>query len=330
VFKLSNVVDFPTRNNSYLDKLFTNDASYINAYCCRSAPLGNSDHASIVITNAILKKTDFSTVYKHAVTPSARRNIQVDIARLDWSPILAIRDLDTKVEAYQKVIQDIYSHHCPIKRFRIKNNSHPAWETPIIQKLRRAKDRAYRLGNPSYIYLKRTLDLFIAKAKRAHYNKQVNSLKAGRANWWRSIKAIESNTVSKAQSHYIIDDMLCDPQQFVNKLNDYYISISKPLSCQPGSIPDIPQNLELDTISIGEVKQRLKILNTGKAVNSQDYPPWITKMCHEDLCVPITNILNHTLREARFPSLYKQAEITPVAKHSSPASCKDYRPISLL
>jgi hypothetical protein len=329
-FNLSNIIDFPTRNNSYLDKIFTNDASYINAECCKAAPLGNSDHVSILITNAVLLKSDFCSIYKHVVTSTAKRNIQIDIARIDWSPLLAIRNLDVKAEAYQKTISDIFNLHCPIKRFRMKNSSHPAWETPIIQKLRRAKDRAFRQGKSSYIYLKKTLDIFICKAKKEHYNNKVNNLKAGRATWWQNIKAIENNTTAKAPAHYILDDKLCDPQQFVNKLNAYYASIAEPMSHQNSNIDSSDKEYDLDPVSIGEVKKHLKSINSTKSVSSEDYPPWITKMCCEDLCVPITNIVNQSLREAKFPSIYKHAEITPVAKHTSPASCKDYRPISLL
>ena len=78
------------------------------------------------------------------------------------------------------------------------------------------------------------------------------------------------------------------------------------------------------------MKQYLRRINSSKSVNSEDYPPWVTKLCYEDLCVPITDIVNQSLQEAKYPTLYKQAEITPVPKHNSPASPKDYRPISLL
>ena len=81
---------------------------------------------------------------------------------------------------------------------------------------------------------------------------------------------------------------------------------------------------------IGEVKSAIKAIDSSKAVNSSEYRPWISKLYHKDLCVPITSIINDVLQQMRFPSPYKTAEITPVPKHSSPATFKDYRPISLL
>ena len=124
---------------------------------------------------------------------------------------------------------------------------------------------------------------------------------------------------------------LYDPQRFVDKLANYYATIAKCSTtteeCQSNdSSPDVNNQ----AVSIGEVKQYLRRINSSKSVNSEDYPPWVTKLRYEDLCVPITDIVNQSLQEAKYPMLYKQAEITPVPEHNSPASPKDYRPISLL
>ena len=59
-------------------------------------------------------------------------------------------------------------------------------------------------------------------------------------------------------------------------------------------------------------------------------PSWITKLCYEDLCVPITGIINQALREAKYPDLHKSIDVTPIAKNNSPSACSDCRPISLL
>ena len=59
-------------------------------------------------------KGRFYNVYK----PASKRDIQIDLARIDWCIILSIGGLDFKVESYQKLVQDIYDKHCPMKRFR--------------------------------------------------------------------------------------------------------------------------------------------------------------------------------------------------------------------
>mgnify|MGYP001790979048 CR=1 FL=1 len=210
----------------------------------------------------------------------------------------------------------------------MKTDSKPAWETPLIQKLRRAKDKAFTLGKPTYEYLRKTLETIIAKAKQRYYDNKINNLKAGTANWWRSIKSLDTTANTNPPSHYIIDNELCTPAQFACRLNNYYNNIAGDQP-QPNIIPT-PSNQRTDEISIGLIKSALKNVNSRKSVHSQDYPPWITKACAEDLCIPITMIVNMTLQQCKFPSLYKRAEITPLPKTKSAATCKDYRPISLL
>mgnify|MGYP001803318362 CR=1 FL=1 len=150
---------------------------------------------------------------------------------------------------------------------------------------------------------------------QSYFNRKVNSLKAGTANWWRSIKTMESGTKAKLPAHYLIDDALCDPQRFVNKLNDYYSSVATPK--QEPAVLDKQSIYRPDEISVGQVKKYLRQMDSRKSVHSGDFPPWITKMCCEDVCIPITNIVNHTLREQIFPAIYKSAKIMPVPKHTS-------------
>ena len=85
-------------------------------------------------------------------------------------------------------------------------------------------------------------------------------------------------------------------------------------------------------VSIGKVKLTvvLKNLNSQKANHSDASPSWITKLCYEDLCVPITGIINQALGEAKYPDLHKSIDVTPMAKNNSPSACSDCRPISLL
>ena len=115
-------------------------------------------------------------------------------------------------------------------------------------------------------------------------------------------------------------------------MNEYYNTIAGEQSHSDNSYEHSspPSNNDTPPISIGQVKAVLKNINTSKAVISDDYPAWISKQFSEDLCVPVARIVNLALQTCRYPSLYKTAEITPIAKTPSPVLCKDYRPISLL
>ena len=48
------------------------------------------------------------------------------------------------------------------------------------------------------------------------------------------------------------------------------------------------------------------------------------------LSTPLTNLLNFSLSKGKVPSLWKQANVTPVFKKNEPSDISNYRPISLL
>ena len=87
---------------------------------------------------------------------------------------------------------------------------------------------------------------------------------------------------------------------------------------------------ELEPLSLGEVKTLLKRLDTSKATSMEDFPTWVSSEGHEDICLPLLDILNTMLSINEFPNLWKRAQIKPSPKVSMPTQYKDFRPISLL
>ena len=74
----------------------------------------------------------------------------------------------------------------------------------------------------------------------------------------------------------------------------------------------------------------LTTIKTRKATHSSDFPSWVTRNNADTLSAPITNIMNTMMQTGIFPTIWKQAEISPLPKTSKPKTYKDYRPISLL
>ena len=74
--------------------------------------------------------------------------------------------------------------------------------------------------------------------------------------------------------------------------------------------------------SIGQVKSCLKHLNTRKATGVDKIPAWILKRYHDDLAPVVHNIVTASIKQCKYPSQYKHALVSPVAKVRNPSMSK--------
>ena len=79
--------------------------------------------------------------------------------------------------------------------------------------------------------------------------------------------------------------------------------------------------------------QIYKLLNdtdTKKATGYDSIPPKMLKISASELCKPITNIINLSIRESCFPPQLKLAEVSPLYKKSDNLERCNHRPVSVL
>jgi hypothetical protein len=164
------------------------------------------------------------------------------------------------------------------------------------------------------------------KHKRQKYHTLLNETLSDQGNWGKNLKKLENKHETPVNLHHI-DNSWINSVELVNHLNEHYCSHEEVTIVEKEhKISAAP----LSEISIGEVKTYLKQINTKKAVHKSDFPPWISKQCAEDLCVPVQDIVNLMFQTRRYPAKWKQGEVVPVPKNKNPKTAKDYRPITLL
>ena len=86
------------------------------------------------------------------------------------------------------------------------------------------------------------------------------------------------------------------------------------------SVNQIPAyKLESISISAFEVEDILKTLKTGKAAGSDSIDNRLLKELARPLSTPLTDLFNFSLSKGKVPSLWKQANVTPVFKKNDPS-----------
>ena len=212
-------------------------------------------------------------------------------------------------------------------------------ETQLTVKLRRTKNRLYETGNPVWKFFAKLLHVKqkLHKYRKEYSQQEINNAINNSRLWYQNLKTL---TQPNAASDYptdiyiyiyiyvYIDKEWKTPKEFTNHLMEHYRSIPDTTNITyPFTHQEKEQ--ELQALTPGEVKWALQNINTCKATHSRDFPSWISRNNADDICIPMTDIINSVLKPIYFPIKRKQAEIKPLEKVFCPEIAKDYRPISL-
>jgi hypothetical protein len=121
-------------------------------------------------------------------------------------------------------------------------------------------------------------------------------------------------------------------------LNSYFINAATDILAQ---IPnhkskivevrhDVQEDLVLCPTTPCEVGKTIKSLKSKNSSGFDGVPSKVVKHCESELIYPLTNIINKSFAQGKFPNNLKTAKVYPKFKQGDPTETKNYRPISLL
>ena len=130
------------------------------------------------------------------------------------------------------------------------------------------------------------------------------------------------------------DDIVYTNDEDKANILNHFFTAQTILDDSNASLPSVNQiaayKLESISISACEVEDILKTLKTGKAAGPDSIDNRLLKELARPLSTPLTDLFNFSLSNGKVPSLWKQANVTPVFKKNDPSDVSNYRPISLL
>jgi exonuclease III len=327
-FGLTQLVNFPTRENNTLDLMLTDCQEYRDPL--KLAPLGRNDHCCIFLDGRELHKCSYVKSRRRKVTPERKMALLMDLSLTPWDLILSTPSVHLKVDMLHDIINGLLNIHCPFQKVKIRSDR-PPWITPSILKLIRARDKAFTKGCASFKLLRSLVQKAIRCRKREFIQEKLNCTGQTRE-WWQLVKKLTKPKAANTTSHLTaIDNEKLNNQQLADKLNNHYKQVGgDPIADITTHIHSQQADTGLHPLSIGEVKQLLRHINPMKATSKEDFPSWISFEGLDDICIPMHNIINSIFATGEYPARWKRSQITPIPKTTKPTTCKDYRPVSLL
>ncbi|KAI5708477.1 hypothetical protein M8J77_023403 [Diaphorina citri] len=254
---------------------------------------------------------------------------------LDWEPLLSESDVNRKTELLRIKILEVFDEFAPLTESRVTRPPIP-WMNASIKRCMRLRDKLwikYRRTKSiedrmAYNTQKNATNYAVRRAQK-YFSRSI--LKAGSKSTWNRLRSLGLGKIkSSAPLHVGLDE-----------LNQYFVSVV-PVPCptvkntileeiENGSNAGNSSDASFNFVEVSEADVSKAILSIkSKASGYDGVDGKMVKLVLAQLLPILTHIFNKSLSTGVFPTEWKSANVVPLQKVSSPSSCNDYRPISLL
>ena len=265
----------------------------------------------------------------------------------DWDVCFEDGDTDRACEAWSDTFLNMARECIPNKVVTIRP-SDKTFFTSELRHLRRKKNRAHRkaknLNTPHYWEKFRTARNFyngkIKDAKVADEQCRAKNLqdtdKLPPKKWWKLAKSFIKTDKSRNSLYPPINrdgQTICDDQEKAEAFNNFFLShsnIDTSNAHTPDSATIVNQTLSSITILEQDVIDLLKSLDTNKATGPDQISQMMLKQAGEAIAPSLTKLFNLSLRENKYPTLWKKAHVMPIFKKGDNSIIDNYRPVSIL
>ncbi|KAK3083103.1 hypothetical protein FSP39_014041 [Pinctada imbricata] len=256
------------------------------------------------------------------------------------------KSIDDNVKLITEIIVNTAKECIPNKEITIRKDELP-WITNEIRremrKRNRARNKAKKSNNTEdwgkFKKIRNNVVNLLRKSKNMYNDKTCKNIEESNFSskqWWKLVNQIIGQPDKNSQIHAIKTDADCiiyDDTDKANALNDFFVSQST--LTENNTLPDyqpVSDQPSLDKIIITEqdVLDVIKNLDTSKASGPDAISPKMIKPICNEIAKPLSKIFNLSLKNQKFPSDWKIANVIPVFKKKDPLKVENYRPISLL
>jgi hypothetical protein len=236
---------------------------------------------------------------------------------------------DLLLDSWHRDLINILDKAAPIKNYPMRKRRVP-WVTSEARRLmferdsvarRRKKDPCSKQLGRELAEIKRRIKSKIRRSAK-DYGSELLS-KQDHKGAWKYIKAV---TFSSRKGAEPLDDLRAVNDHFANVVTS---TSQLPLTRIQGC--DVEEAFTLRPITAKETMKLLNEVNVNTATGPDEIPGFLIKLLSSAMAPNLTNILNNSMQQGCFPSMWKKANVCPIWKNKG---CRkdpgNYRPISIL
>lgn len=334
---LYQLVDQPTRvtqnSATLIDYLITNNTDLISRVDVIHE--GVSDH-ELVLSFLNIKKSRKEIVFK-TVRDFRVFNYQhfyAELQAMPWNNIYLLGNVDEKVEFLCDNVNILLDRHAPYVTHRITKQYSP-WLTGTLRVMKKDRDVALSRYKrfPSqehwnnYKCLRNLVTATMRREKKAFFVQKCGQ--GDSRELWENLRLLNVGNTKRRSVE--LPDELRDSK----KINDFFVNSIPNIQPDQEQVEFYNNNKLNDSNFEFACVEDIDVLNVIKSIKSKATGIDGINIKTITLCVPfllpfITHIINHCIKNSIFPSMWKKAQVIPLAKNLNPTSLNEVRPISIL
>ena len=271
------------------------------------------------------------TIRIRPVLESQVLKFEKDLANHPWQEVLENQTADKQAEIFHSFLRKKLDFYFPEKTVKISSLD-KKWFSPTLKQLHRKMQREFHKKRNSQKY--KTLKAKFKKMKRTaikvFYDDFLSELKSTNPGKWYAM-AKRIGAVDQMREDQVNVESLSNLSNLeaAQKIAEHFAAISNEyLPIDNSQLPCYLPALPPPTVEEHDVYLRLSRLKKTKSTLPIDIPEKIRRECSPFLAGPLAEIINSSLAQSQYPTVWKKEWITPVPKISHPKVIKDLRKIS--
>ena len=273
------------------------------------------------------------------------------VKQISWWKLYSCDDLDEAVKIFHGELTNILDKMAPIRVFQVRNN-YASWLSPITKQWMEIRNKALDKANATnsegdwqhYKKIRNRVNNALKLEKKQWQTKKLNEASNDSGKTWNFVKLWLgwSKGGGSPTQLCINGSMIRKPLELAEKMNFFFIekvrNIVKNIPFSDNDVLDLPKKLmfnrrcafKFNSVHPDAVNKIISNMKTSKSCGIDSIDNYVIKLARVHLVPAITHILNLSINQSQFPTMWKTAKIIPLHKKGDQTNPKNYRPVALL
>ena len=253
-----------------------------------------------------------------AITELGLQKMQLWLENETWDEETSERCAHKKAELLQKKLVRKYNEFFPEKSRMISSDSQPFFTNKLMQ-LKRKKSREYvkHRRSDKWKQLNSLYHQELSKAKKNFYRKKIQVLRKSKpGKWYSALKKLTSFDQQFSENIEVESIKDLPDKEQADKIVNKFAEVSQEyeqLNANDIEIPTFSEN-EIPQFTEYEVRSILNQIDENKSNVTDDFPAKLFKKFGRFLAKPIQNLINCSIKQGKWPDIFKIEIVTPIPK----------------